>query len=124
MSRRNDPNYVLPFDSNGPNGPSNPVCSLQVILDWLTTGNNFLKFAGNNTQGKKKIQYAKEICALIVAAGIKQIFVLVLVTVSSLTTLIIFTSLLSDSEDGVLSLNGLGRIEFLSFVNSPSHASF
>ena len=63
---------VIPFTKDGPGGPDDPTLSGQIIIDWLKTGDNFQRWAGNNSQGKKKIQFATELCALMRAAGCLQ----------------------------------------------------
>ena len=54
----NNPNTVLNYDKDLPVGKDDPNNSWNIILDLMTTGDNYKCYTGNGAGGKKKIHTA------------------------------------------------------------------
>ena len=57
----NNLNAVLNYDNNGPLGKDDPNNSWNIILDWMTTGDNYKRYTVNGAGSKKKKQKVKNI---------------------------------------------------------------
>ncbi len=55
---------------DGKNGVDDPNTSEAILLNWMTEGDNYIKYRGFKDGGKRKIDKNKEIAALINAAGV------------------------------------------------------
>lgn len=60
-----------PWNKDGPNGPTDPVCSEAILLDWLTTPGNIGRYFGDN-HAPPRDTLCIEICAMITAMGCKK----------------------------------------------------
>ena len=49
------------WTNDGPKGKDDPNHSMKHLIDWLTTGDKWVKYKGKNNNGKSKSQFAKEI---------------------------------------------------------------
>lgn len=58
------------WNKDGPGGPSDPLSSESVLIDWMTTEGNMRRYRGNH-EGISKMQFANMIADKIAAAGIK-----------------------------------------------------
>ena len=66
--------YAIPFHQDGPRGREDPVNSLSIILDWMSTGNNYSLYCGDEAnQGTSKLQYAKDIIDIMEEKGCWQV---------------------------------------------------
>ena len=57
------------WTKDGRNGPSDPVNSMSILIDWLTTEGNFSLFWGNN-EGKTKLAICEEVANIMKEKGI------------------------------------------------------
>ena len=73
VERLNQESYVFPYDEDGPKGKYDPISSLSIILDWMSTGDNLKEYLGHNVEGKTKLDYAKEVNEMIQRAGCRQV---------------------------------------------------
>ena len=69
---RKEANIRLQWDKDGKDGLEDPNNSMRILIEWLTTGSNWLKYKGKNNNGKSKMQYAKIIASLINKAKVKE----------------------------------------------------
>ena len=60
------------WTNDGPKGKDDPNHSMKHLIDWLTTGDNWIKYKGKNNSGKSKSQFAKEIALFINSTGVKE----------------------------------------------------
>ena len=60
------------WTNDGPKGTDDPNHSMKHLIDWLTTGDNWIKYKGKNNSGKSKSQFAKEIASFINSTGVKE----------------------------------------------------
>ena len=60
------------WNNDGLGGKDDPNNSLKLLIDWLTTGENWTKYKGKNNNGKSKLQYSKEIASVINSHGVKE----------------------------------------------------
>ena len=64
-----DPAANLAWIADGPNGINDEVCSESILVDWLTTEDNYTQIAGNS-DGDTKVAVAKKIIKLFEEARI------------------------------------------------------
>ncbi len=57
------------WEKDGKEGPNDPNCSLNILLNWLTTEGNFDRFRGNN-KGEKKLKICNKVVALLQEKGV------------------------------------------------------
>ena len=48
------------WDSDGPNGPNTEPNSISTLLDWWTTGNNYILYHGGKTESGKTVSTTKK----------------------------------------------------------------
>jgi hypothetical protein len=73
----NDQKQKEPITRWSNDGPSEKVNSFSVLVEWLTTGDNYSNYRGGRanddnsleSQGKSKMQFCKDIGDLIIKAG-------------------------------------------------------
>jgi hypothetical protein len=57
------------WTKDGRNGPTDPVNSMSILIDWLTTEGNFSRFRGNK-EGKTKLAICEEVANIMKEKGI------------------------------------------------------
>ena len=61
MEQRNNANAKLMWDEDGKLGPTDPNCSLLVLLDWWRVEGNYAAFRGDGNRGIKNKAIAEKL---------------------------------------------------------------
>ena len=68
---RNDNSRIL-WNKDGRLGPDDPNNSEAILIKWLTTPGNYIKFRGKGNNGMRKIRFADQIAREMETAGVKK----------------------------------------------------
>ena len=49
------------WETDGKNGPEDPLTSMQILMDWWSTPPNYEKYRGKNNSGQTKIKFAADL---------------------------------------------------------------
>ena len=72
LARQNDASYVIPYNEDGPGGKDDPVSTYTIIVDWMTTGDNFQRYCGDTKEGKTKLRFGDKIATICCKKGCRQ----------------------------------------------------
>ena len=68
---KSDPSKHVPWSEDSKDGIKDPKNSENLLISWMTTGNNYERYCGDK-YGKSKVQFAQEIADRINAAGVRK----------------------------------------------------